>query len=119
MIDESRKRLTRYLGECWHHITVNDDGYSMCECDELPCVIEKDHQNRTFTTWPDLGALKERIEVNEEWDDFLQSAKGEFEIGTRLKRDNIKIYYSRFTQHLLNPTRFCELVDKWRKGKEK
>ncbi len=108
MNDESRKRLTGYLREKEQTLEANDyyrtQTYS---------------GTRTFTTWLDLGALFSKIVEKGEWEEFLQFAKGEFEIDTRLKRDNTKIYYSLFIQHLFNPTRTCELVDRWLEGREK
>lgn len=48
MNDESKQRLTRYLGEKW----------------DYPC------HNRAFDTWTDLGALMTRIVEKGEWEEF-------------------------------------------------
>ncbi len=106
MNDDRRKRLTGYLGDCWQTIE-NSWGQ------DYPC------NNRTFTTWPDLGALVERIAEKGDALDFFKFA---IPLHHKEKRKSIKTNAELLIDLILwflNPTRFCELVDKWLEGKEK
>ena len=67
MQDEDRKVLTEFLGECWFNID-NFDDEGICKiCGECWEV----HHNRTFDTWEDFGALIERVEEKDQWDDLF------------------------------------------------
>jgi hypothetical protein len=103
MTDEQRKRLTKYLGEKWY------------ECNIPPCTHEKNCcYNRTFDTWQDLGAVKEKLVEKGGWRDFINYAYGEF------IRDNPNCHsmYG-FDDWLFRPIdesgkpHFCRLVAEW------
>lgn len=115
MTDDRRRMLTEeVLGECWHGYTdgVTSDGqWRMCTCGYAYIIPEK-HRNRTFATWKDLGDLKEKIVEMGEWESFLIYAASTFSPDREMKN---------FTNYLLDPTRFSELVARWweeRKVKE-
>ena len=101
------ERLTKYLEECWpDEFYYNGPPERLCKKCSCP---ESAHVNRSFTTWPDLGALVEKMRANKDLFNFGQYLKAE----TSLDDD----FYI-FTGHL-NPTRFCKLVNGWLEGKEK
>ncbi len=110
MNDDSRKRLTGYLGEKWpdhppfihKYEMYNTDGY-LGEREEPSYIL------RPFTTWPDLGALMEEIVEKGEWKEFERYAWDKWS----------NQFWEGFIEWLLNPTRFCELVADWLEGKEK
>jgi hypothetical protein len=92
MKDEDKKLLTEFLGECWHDEKSSGWGIGM---------------NRPFTTWQDLGDLKEKLTQNMEF----------FGMGSFLDWVDDKFYSSfdglgddNFIDWLLNPKRFCQLV---------
>lgn len=114
LTDDDKKLLTELLGEVFHGYTddVTPDGqWRMCTCGYAYIIPEK-HRNRTFATWKDLGDLKEKIVEMGEWESFLIYAASTFSPDREMKN---------FTNYLLDPTRFSELVARWweeRKVKE-
>lgn len=124
MNESQRKWLTLYIGECWHEWyggpmfggTIPDDWPISDECKKChtPRHFYAGHfgemnrytGHRTFTTWADLGAVKEAIEQKGEWASFQTFASGEY-----LKDDSGQFF---FTLWLFNPSRFCELVCAWK-----
>jgi hypothetical protein len=124
MNDDQRKRLiTLYIGECWH------DGYWYCgycgeetsparvtyteKCDTCGQYVAWVN-NRTFATWDDLGAVKEKLVEKGDWRDFINYAHGEF------IRDNPNCHsmYG-FDDWLFRPIdengkpHFCRIVAEW------
>lgn len=121
--DEQKKMLTEFLGECWHESEEDDRRCIHCQ-KHLEGWRIKDLKNndifivnskieyRTFTSWQDLGDLKENIVKMGEWESFLIYAASTFSPDREMKN---------FTNYLLDPTRFSELVARWweeRKVKE-
>ena len=60
-----RKVLTEFLGEYGHSYTVGfrTGGRSKCSCGRKGCSVLDfcQHENRTFLTWSDLGAVKDKL----------------------------------------------------------
>jgi hypothetical protein len=110
MNDESRKRLTLYLGECWHERYKNWKKMFSCKKCGESCV-----EGRSFDSWTDLGALVERIMKRNDYFDFHKYVYPIFEKETYGKGRLIGFEF----WLIENPTRFCELVDRWLEGKEK
>ena len=90
MKDENRKILTEFLEECWHKVVKEEPITSArevevigmtslftCSCGKLfnGTIIGKHiaFANRTFDTWEDFGALIERVEEKDQWDDLFYS----------------------------------------------
>ncbi len=107
MNDDSRKRLTGYLGDCWHELIRYKPGSIFKKC--KMCGLGGDPENRSFTTWSDLGALVEKIVEKGDWEEFEDYA---YKIW-----DKVPTEHSFTKWFILPPTRFCELVDKWLEGK--
>ena len=63
MNDDQRKRLTLYLGECWHEEAEDGECY---KCISYAGPFHSLPEQRTFTTYEDLGSLKEALERNGE-----------------------------------------------------
>ena len=77
LTDEDRKRLTLYLGECWHENNrdTKKSGLTICSCGATGCdAWECIKENRDFTTYEDLGALKDKLVENGEWEEFVDFA---------------------------------------------
>ena len=113
MIEEDKKLLTKYLGERWHAIlnTVQSIEYgTLCKCSCGAINCEKDAMHRTFTTWQDLGDLKEKLVEKDIFDSF-----GRLAINRWAEKLNNKETSSNYVEWLLNPARFCQLVADWRK----
>ena len=130
MTDEQRKALTGFLGECWHR---PDYGSQMinphlyigvpCACGRVSFNAKHEKKaNRTFTTWQDLGDLKEKIvEIGLGYEFFMYAAKiirgkvNEIRRSTQGQMlsdiDNPMEY--QYFKYMLDPTRFCELVAGW------
>ena len=84
MNDETKKRLTQFLGECWHHwiVAYPDDhttnyamrGHKCHYCGEYWPTQPKNPGPivpRTFTTLPDMMALYRRLWETGKWEEFL------------------------------------------------
>lgn len=96
MNDERRKLLTKFLGERWAEIVISpyrSDGTA-------------EDKNRIFATWPDLGAVKEKLVEWGEWKLFLDY------VGPRwIKVEGVNHKkMSEFTAWFFTPARFCELA---------
>ena len=115
-----RKRLTEFLGECWHNYEDLDKfgPYRRMRCSKCKKYIDgvyyttiSDIFNRTFTTPDDFFALKDKLVEKEEW--------GEFEIYAFDKfYHTITEIPTSVTCWLINAPRFCWLVNEWLKEKE-
>lgn len=83
MDEESRKRLTEFLGECWHEVDKETCICSKCG-DELArevynskwLILEYKQQfthqyRRGFVDWPDYGALVEKLKEKGLWKKFV------------------------------------------------
>lgn len=125
--DEQKKMLTEFLGECWHESEEDDRRCIHCQ-KHLEGWWIKDLKNndifivnskieyRTFTSWQDLGDLKEKIVEMWEWRTFYRWAYDY--AGSNLLNEGYT-YEDDFCNWLMNPERFCELVAKWWKERRK
>lgn len=111
--DDQKKMLTEEIfGECWHKMERIHPGGIFKRCHKCLRPESMGIHNRTFTSWQDLGDLKENIVMMGEWESFLIYAASTFSPDREMKN---------FTNYLLDPTRFSELVARWweeRKVKE-
>ena len=121
MNDESRKRLTEYLGECWHIPTPHLRiiflyGGDICrKCGERGDFHDGQLNNRPFTTGNDMLDLKYKIAEKGEWKEFIHHciATEQVERVMSFSED-----FTDLTTWLFTMPRFAELVDEWLKGKE-
>ena len=120
MTDDRRRMLTEeVLGECWHewvHITPEGRDeyydYNICKkCKEMWSGLNYKN-NRTFTTWQDMGDLKKKIVEMGEWDGFWMYAATEFK-EVQHKAGKVVWRKSEMSNWLMNPIRFPELVVGW------
>lgn len=129
MTDTERKRLTEYLGECWHEKAgVKDTQYGQldkCSCGQVWWGFIC--QNRTFTTWTDLGALKEKLVEKGDFYYFISYAllqiRHEVERIRRSTRGQMisELYNPmeyQYCLYILEPTRFSLLVAEWLRNRE-
>lgn len=118
MNEEDKKLLTEYLDECWHGKFIRNYGHdcevdTMCEhCWKAPHEL-KYPKNRTFTTWQDLGGLKDKLVATGNWDHFERYVwcvyyESDVSIPKGLSLEN----------WLFNPTRFCQLAADFLKEKK-
>ena len=108
LTEEKRKALTEFLGECWHKIPTWNEPDETPRCN-FCCKLFSECKDRTFTTWKDLGVLKERLVEEKKWGDFMELAYDRW-----VTREDPCLY-----SWLLHPTRFCWLVSEFlreRKG---
>lgn len=129
LTDEKRKRLTSYLGECWHEWIVaypqegEDEstdyryrGHKCAKCNTYYPVQLNDGPLifHSFTTYEDLGKLKDKLVENGEFwghNSFLDWANNNWE-HDYTSDDN-------FMEWLLDPSRFCGLVAEWLERRRK
>jgi len=99
MKESDRKLLTEFLGECHHPDEDVTKGavVPLLYCRKCKTFSPK---HRTFDTWQDLGDLKGKLVEKEEWKDFIPFAWHKFN----------GLVMGSFTDWLLNPERFCQLV---------
>jgi hypothetical protein len=79
LTDDQKKRLTLYLGECWHEVVwvkiipwhdCQEKTLLTCSCGNEWCDLAHFEQNRTFDNYEDFGALKDKLVENGVWDAF-------------------------------------------------
>ena len=116
----------KVLKECWHewvHITPEGRDeyydYNICKkCKEMWSGLNYKN-NRTFTTWQDMGDLKKKIVEMGEWDEFIDFTLEEHGSLGPVFSNEAKFYKADYIDWLMNPERFCELVAKWWKERRK
>jgi hypothetical protein len=101
--EDDKKLLTEFLGECWHKFQSDGmgSGYSCQKCKIHRTWTDK--QDRPFTTWPDLGDLKEKLVKDNTWEEFDDFSYKEF-----MFRKGKRPY--RYNSWLLSPAVFIPLV---------
>lgn len=117
LIEGDKKALTEFLGECWHEWqdirgSVKQELFACLKCGEV-CkgIVSIAQKQRTFTTWEDLGALKEKLVETGKWNDFDEWAY--------MKWDSLKPFndLSRRLEEqsdwLFTLNRFCWLVSEF------
>jgi hypothetical protein len=133
MNEESRKRMTLYIGECWHESLILEQGWKNAvgaepfftdRCRKCFAVLSNSYQeyknNRTFKDPADFFAVLEKLVEKGEWEKLVLFAK--------IKRSNAEldkpwiIKEEYFYPWLLSRTpegdyRLCVLVDEWLKEK--
>ena len=67
LTDDQRKRLTLYLGECAEDYCIHDPDYGDYCPNHEGCMGLK---IRSFTTYADLGKMKDKLVENGEWESF-------------------------------------------------
>jgi len=112
--EESRKRMTEFLGECWHEFI--DDAYDHIRCyseftgeycKKCGTKFLRNNYNlwakqRTFTTGNDMLNLKEKLVEKGEWDEFEDFALS--------KKNEKYVSVVSLTDYLINPAIFIPLA---------
>ena len=123
--DDKRVLTEEMLGEEWHKYRISrgrGDGVSTCSCGMTGMRVRDicSYANRSFTDPKDTFDLKKKIVEMGEWRDFALFAAGEWDKTLTLNpTENFIVEV--FTDWLMDPIRFPELVAGWvreRKGKE-
>ena len=101
LTDERRKRLTEYLGLCWHEgrMPINC-GYRCVKCGDTYVA------NRTFDNDADMMALFRKMVNKKDYDRFRFVTK---------ERLTFALPVGTFDEQWLfyDPERFCNLVAEW------
>ncbi len=130
MNDERRRLLTEWLGGCWHEWQNR-----VCDpnrkCETIPdckkcgiiCKYDGSTDNRTFDTWADLGAVKEKMVERGEWDKFYQYAYSRWKLTIVQPNSIFALVHlpqleDVFTAWLFTPDRFCELAAEFLEGRK-
>jgi hypothetical protein len=111
MNESDKKRLTEWLGECWH------DSWSQCTKCERYYVKQRD-----FTSPADFFACYNRLVELGEWEDFSMYASKKW-VKRHWANPDIRAVTARFTEWLNSRTesglyRLCVLVAEWLAQKE-
>ena len=120
MINETKKLLTSYLGECWHADTPTEGGRCPI-CDKGLTIpmgagrILMPWNRRTFTVPDDMHALGRRLV--EKGDDFAFESYLYLKFHQDLTFKKVDRGTS-FIAYFIDPARFCSLVGKWLEHKE-
>jgi len=126
LTDEDRKRLTLYLGECWHEVVwgkiipwhdCQKKTLLTCSCGNEWCNLAHFEQNRTFATYEDLGKLKDKLVENGEWVHFRNYAHVIWKGDDALECPDNADADSWFTAWLFRPES-CGLVAEYLEQKE-
>jgi hypothetical protein len=111
MNEESKRRLTNFLGECWHELSIKIPDV-ICSCGKVwrgSMEVGDVHKNRTFTAPADFFAVFNRLVELKKWEDLFW----------KYERDS-QCTVSSHVKWLLSTTdtgeyRLCWLVGEWRK----
>lgn len=95
MIDDDRKLLTEFLGECWQ-TAENSWGQ------DFPC-----HNRQFDDNWQDFGALVDRLKELGLWDEFLDFAW----VRLSFPDDTLDRVYDVFVTYLFHPARCQDIAD--------
>jgi hypothetical protein len=130
MIESDRKLLTEFLGESDHTQTSKENNClkikrkdrATCSCGYC-CKTDsglKQHIikfTRTFTTWSDLGAVKDKLVEVGKWEEFCKYAFDQTdETGGLCYVIEVELYDAVFLAWLFRPTNergeahFCQLA---------
>jgi hypothetical protein len=120
MNESDKKRLTEWLGECWH-IKGDKVSEQVYVCSNCARYFNRKSANRTFTEDADFFACFEKLVEKGEWEKF-----GWFAVQTWQKEDRVDgVSHTEhgYNQWLLSRTesgryRLCVLVAEWRAQKE-
>lgn len=117
LTEDDKKRLTGFLGKCWHEPLWHGQKGIICAlCGKSLNGMSNNY--RTFSTPDDRQALCERLVVKGKWEKFIIFCEKNYcrEIGADSITNNLAnfIYWVLVEQ----PERFCWLVSEWMKGKE-
>lgn len=111
MTESQRRRLTEFLGKCWHNFIKRPDRDTYY-CSNKGCWIkgnveprDRDKHFFTFTTWNETMPLLARVEEIGEWEKFMEYAKDVF-VGTGLQKRFSLWIFANFT----NPEHTAALV---------
>jgi hypothetical protein len=121
--ESEKKLLTEFLDEYWHEITLsfNDGMVSKCSCGARGGIarMECPKNNHTFTTWQDLGDLRNRLDELDRLSDFIEFAYRKIECEIRRSRRGIRNQTVdkidgpielQVPEYILNPAVFIPLV---------
>jgi hypothetical protein len=105
LTDEQRKRLALYLGEKCGHEERSWYSFPCPKCD-----------TRSFTTYEDLGKLKDKLVENGEWVPFEEWAENIY-FCNRYDSEEFCMMYKSFVEWLFRHES-CGLVAEWLEQKE-
>jgi hypothetical protein len=109
LTEERKKRLTEFLGECWH--TYNGSSW-VCLQEGCNAHTPED-KNRTFDTLQDAHDIFKKLEEVGKWSDFIIfNLKRESPEGVNILVNGVAGMVSEFTKWLFldNHQRSCWLV---------
>lgn len=115
MNDDMRKRLTLYLGEPWHSITGRAEAHTWCSCGSQHSTLAPFPKNRTYTTWDDLGTLKDKMMEKGDWKSFFNWMVSKHPLLVPITNAN---ELQDYTNWLITPKCFCELMGEWLEQRE-
>jgi hypothetical protein len=122
MNEEQKKRLTNWLGECWHERgdKARFNPWQLTETWECK-NCKKHHTNRTFTEHADFFACFEKLVERGEWKEFHVWARHQFckDFVTVFSRNEMESAYNAWLNSRTESGnyRLCVLCAEWlRKG---
>jgi len=117
LTEEDKKRLTPFLGECWHKQVESKQGIFVrlvCACGQELLSYEAmnshvDRRNRTYLTPSDQHAVFTKLVEVRKWDGFYKFflKKANFIIPAIVGYDCVS---AEVKWLFINPARFCKLV---------
>ena len=112
--DKDKGLLTEFLGECWHEwerTADNHVSHHVCVKCGLSLSVRKEFlpKLRSFTTWQDLGDLRNKLVEKGMWWKFHAVMRHEFckDFIAVCSRDEMEAEYNNW---LLSPSIFIPLV---------
>ena len=127
MNDETSKKLTEYIGECWHKYKFIETSidYWICRCGQRAIPFPKDkgpvdgYRNRSFNCPDDAHIVFKAMVDKGDWGKFYEFARDEWArsnetISYPVDGESDLDYADTFIRWLfLDPARFCTLAGEW------
>jgi len=115
MTEEQKKRLTEWLGECWHDENggISDDMFSFkcSKCGKYRHFVDIDlEDSRSFTTSIDMMDVKDKLVKNGDDIEFEAFVNLKFHQDLTFKKVDRN---TSFINWLINPIRFCKLAEEF------
>jgi len=112
--DATKKRLTEYLGECWHE-TENPFLSSPQPCKKCGKIFYKNGIAllRPFTTPDDMVALTAKMQEKGEWGNFMQTAERAWWDADEATVEPNEDDQAALIRWLMNPPTFCSVAGEW------
>ena len=117
-MNDDAKRLTLFLGECWHDSVYTDHRGNIClKCDRATFLGNQ----RSFflpDDWADLGAVRNKLVETGKWEKFENQSYIAYEKEGKVRFNDLMLNPAAFTAWFIYPPTFNRLAAEFLKGEK-